>query len=461
MSIAARRFQRCGASGVAPPSNPSDVTFTPAKIPFSDPEIANSGRGQLEWLQIPADPSWWPTVDIYRRNPWEINWNTIETSRGVYDFAMIDNLLAAVPAGGRLHFRIMTWFYTDTTDLLVPSYVPLQNATNKMPDWNTEAYLSGWEKLWQAIAGRYNNNPKVGFIDIGGFGAWSEWFFEDAWGTWATETSAARICDAVINSMTNKYVIAPAPALVPGNDPGLNYGFRYAVSQSDRVGWRFDNVGAQEVDLSGGFWTQREQDTWKRAPVVTEWGTGVNTSLPRTYIDQGYRNAQLMHISTISSSNRPDMTYGPTSQYNYKNYTTMSPEDQATYATMMKHLGFRLSLVSLAIQTNAAAGSSVQVTTHWQNEGVAPTYDPWNVELVLMDGSETIVWQAALNNVTLKSVLPGEQQFSSPVTLPTMRGTFTVGIRATDPAGYLPPLHLVTSGRTEKGAYALGTIRIA
>lgn len=461
MSTTTRRLQRASINtDVILPPGPGNITFAPAKIPLSEPEITNSGRGQLEWLQIPPDPAWWPTVDIYRRNPWEINWNTIETSRGVYDFAMIDTLLASVPAGGRLHFRIMTWFYTDTTDLLVPSYVPLQNTINKMPDWNSEAYLSGWEKLWQAIAKRYNDNPKVGFIDIGGFGAWSEWFFEDAWGEWATQASAARICDAVIGSMTNKYVIAPAPALVPGNDPGLNYGFRYAVSQSDRVGWRFDNVGAQEVDLSGNFWTQREQDTWKRAPIVTEWGPSVNANLPRTYVDQGYSNAQLMHISTISSSNRPDKTYGSNNQYNYKNYNTMSPEDQATYAIMMKRLGFRLSLTSAVMQTNVAAGSAMQVATNWRNEGVAPTYDPWDVELVLMDGSNTIVWQISLDNIVLKSVLPGEHQFSSSLTVPNLRGTFTAGIRAVDPANYLPPLRLANAGRTGHGVYPLGTIRL-
>lgn len=458
MSINARRLQKTATAKKLPPPSPSNITFTPGLLALSEPEIANSGRGQLEWLGVPPDPSWWPTVDIYRRNPWEINWNTIETSQGVYDFTMIDNLIdEAVVAGGRVHFRFMTWFYINEQTRLVPSYVPLQNTTNFLPDWNSEAYLKGWENLWLAIAEKYNDDPRIGYIDIGGFGAWGEWFFDDSWGNWATETSAARICDAVINAMTKKYIIAPAPALTP-NTPGDNYGFRYAVNKSDRVGWRFDNVGAQEVDLSGTFWTQREQETWKRAPVVAEWGPSVTSSLPRTYIEQGVDNTQKMHLSTISSSNRPNQAYGPNGEYNYQHYDTMSPTDKSLYANMMKTLGYRLSLTSASMQTNIARGSSMTVTTNWHNEGVAPTYDPWNVQLVLMNGL-SIAWQGSLG-VVLKTILHGDRQFTSTITLPNLSGEFTLGIRATDPANYLPPLKLANTGRTSDGIYPLGEIRL-
>ena len=56
----------------------------------------------------------------------------------------------------------------DDFPAVTPSFIPLQPGTD-IPDWNSEAFLSGYERLMAALGAKYANDPRLGYVDVGGY----------------------------------------------------------------------------------------------------------------------------------------------------------------------------------------------------------------------------------------------------------------------------------------------------
>jgi hypothetical protein len=151
-----------------------DRTFTPEPLPWSAPHLPNSLRGPYAWLGADG-PEGWATPDVHYRD--QVYWGRIEVSDGAYDFSWFEAGLAAEEArGGRFGFRVMAccpgcWMHLrDDLPAVTPSFVPLQPGTD-IPDWNSEAFLAQWEQLMAELGARYGDDPRLGWVDVGGYGA--------------------------------------------------------------------------------------------------------------------------------------------------------------------------------------------------------------------------------------------------------------------------------------------------
>lgn len=423
MSITARRMSR---GGILPPAN---ITFTPAVLAYSSSEVVNSGRGQYEWLEQPSDPAGWPLVDCYLRD--QIAWKNLEPSQGVYSFESIDTALAkAESMGGRLGFRVMP-YYAPGSEPLAPSWIPTA-AGYDCPDWNSPEYISSWTNLISAIGAQYNSDKRLFFMDISGFGCWGEWYWEESYGPMISDTNAHAIISAAINAFPDRYVLAPA--FRPYID--------WAVTESPRVGHRFDFLGGMDISYENA---PPLNDVWKRAPAVAEWGNSAGVTMAK-----GLENVRTMHFSMLSSANKP------------MPYADLSPNEQIAFLQANKESGFRYSLDSLDMTTNVRAGTSQVVTTIWTNHNVAPTYDSWQVSVIL--SANDITHSLPLND-DLRLITGGNdvvsRSFSTSITIPAIAsGVYQVGIVVTDKNYYLSPMRLAIENQTSDGICWLGSINI-
>jgi hypothetical protein len=403
-------------------------TFKPGVIYFSSSEIANTMRGQYAWSGQDPQPSSYRTLDTYYRD--QVMWNQIEPTQGTYDFTWFDRGLADAGArGGKFGFRVMAWCpgcWRDAT----PTWLPVQPGTS-IPNWDSTVFQSRWQDLMQAISARYGDDPRLGWVDIGGYGKYGEWH-TDGEGAGASRASTLGIITSVFDAFPKQHVVINAM-----NQQGVDQ----AMALSPKIGLRADCLGAYRMYSSIPTSTV-QMARWKTAPVMTEW-----CHSPSASTVTGAAQVQKYHVSTVSSGN----TWTP--------YTSMSATQQAGWRTAVKHAGYRYQLRSVTLPKSIHSGSGFAVKTWFKNAGSAPTYDSWRVELRLLDANNEVVSSANMG-VDLTRLLGGWKSYSRTLTLNAAPGTYRVGVAVVDPVGYLAPMKLASKGRVSGGSYYLGTVKI-
>jgi len=120
------------------------------------------------------------------------DWGDIEKEEGVYDWSYIDQIMDEWGAKGyRFSFRICTHEGASQPDCLLyatPKWV-YDAGANKFdlpngviePDYGDSVYLEKLENFMREYGRKFNNDPRVEFIDIGTFGTWGEG--HTVWGT--------------------------------------------------------------------------------------------------------------------------------------------------------------------------------------------------------------------------------------------------------------------------------------
>jgi len=399
-------------------------------IPLSAPEIANPMRGQYEWLGATALPAGFPTKDVYYRD--QVAWKRIEPSPGVYDFTYFDEGLArAHELGGRFGFRVMAWCpgcWLDAT----PDWLPRQSGTD-IPDWNAEAFLAAWDRLMAELGHRYAADPALGWVDVGGYGAWGEWHNANQ-GAEITVGNAVRMMRSVLDRFPDQHVIINA--MVPKYVDA-------ATALSPRMGLRVDCLG--EFNMFSLLPTSPVlQERWKTAPVLSEWclTTGTSTTLGADQVRQ-------FHISQVARPND-----------NIAARMAADPAVAAGFVDAAKSSGYRYVLSALRVPRKLPATGSFTVRSLWRNDGSAPTYDDWRVTLQVRKRGAVVA--STDLGVDLRTVLPGTTKLKRAVALGKLkRGRYSLWVTVTDPVGYLAPMNLAIDARRAGGAYRLGLVRVA
>lgn len=405
------------------------VLFSPQALP-REQDVPNPGRGQYEWLGQQGIVPGITGSDIYWRD--QLQWGTqIEPAKGHYDFSVIDDgLRQAQDRRSRFMFRIMA-YCPGCGDNLTPAYIPRQ--PSGAPDWNSEVFLTAWGNLMAALGDRYGNDPRLGTIDIGGYGYWGEWLFYPESGTPITPANAQRMIDAVVDAFPNKHT-------------AINFVQPYAemaIASGPRVGYRFDCVGGIPVTLAQ--LPPETADVWRRNPVIGEW-----CPTPETTPSEGLRAVTDAHISQLSSGNFPHR------------WQDLDQSARNNLRDIYVRSGFRYAVDSLTVPFPLRAGEPLAIRTRWSNAGSAPTYDRWSVRLQLRDDAGRVRWQSELP-VELPAITAesGVVTSTSTTRLPEgLRGTFGVGVTVVDPQGYLAPMRLAITGDDGSGYYPLGIVTV-
>lgn len=113
------------------------------------------------------------------------DWGDIEKEEGVYDWSYIDSIMDEWgKAGYRFSFRICTYEGSGENEQLIyatPKWVYEAGAKSISlsggrlePVYSDPVYLEKLENFMREYGRKFNNDPRVEFIDIGTFGTWGE-----------------------------------------------------------------------------------------------------------------------------------------------------------------------------------------------------------------------------------------------------------------------------------------------
>lgn len=487
------------------PGQTINLSFT--AIPFSDPDILSPGRGSEQWHNGSA---WIPyptpttttqvTHDVYYR----FVWNQVEKGQGVYDWTYLDGLIkSAINKGQKLSFGIMSHRGETGADGALSyggaiSYYPaylhnlMQSEVSTSRDWvsngiwvpnfNSLNYISRLEALNKAtsdhlLTTRYTptSGPHAGksillsdaiyCIDIRGFGTWGEWHTSSGMANWSafpsgrvpTAESLKKIIDAHTKVLNDWWLVMMIAAYDGGSSqfpvfapyPEVAWYAINARNAKGAVGFRKDQWGARDEYLAKLAETNNVTyngslpfknyilDKWKTAPVTGE-------PMPGTYADMSdlERQVRLYHATSVGNGN-----YGATPNTTQQNYIRNA----------LKASGYRIEIKGGKVETSAG---SISITLNWQNVGIAPTYENWDVWFELVNSSGVVV--ASKQSMFTPRLFPPHATPTSVTDNITtsITGTYTLRVVIKDPSGYRAPLPLAIQGRQSNGSYNLATVQL-
>ncbi len=408
------------------------TTFTVAPLGFGA-DVPNPLRGQYRWLGAEPTPAKVTSNDVYYRD--QVYWGRLEKSDNVWDFSAIDAGLADAGArGGKFGFRVMAYcpgcWMESRADFpaVTPSFVPRQEG-GYIPDWNSAGFQSQWKELMDELGRRYANDPRLGYVDVGGYGSYGEWHVDA--GTQVSDTNGLAIVRAVTAAFPSKHVLINTMTTVPFT--------LKALAASSNLGLRTDNLGCPDMysTVPGDL---RLQKVWKTRPFFSEWCTGGDPVL-------GAKQAQQFHISTMSSGNMP------------WSFESLAATQRSQYAKALATAGYRIQLKTVTLPSSFGPGEKVAVSTVWKNLGTAPAYDVWQARLVFVNAATGASLTKPLGS-PLKGLIAKKTRSASISGSGLAKGRYRVYLSVVDPSGYSRPMNLANAGRTAQGAYPVGTVTI-
>ena len=410
----------------------SDRTFSLSPLPLSA-DLPNPLRGQYRWLGSEPTPSTVTSNDVYYRD--QVYWGRLEQADNVWDFSWLDAGLAEAEArGGTFGFRVMAycpgcWMETRADwPAVTPSFVPRQ-ADGYVPDWNSAGFQAQWRELMAELGRRYGNDPRLGYVDVGGYGSYGEWHVDA--GERVTDANGLAIVRAVTAAFPTKHVLINTMTPVP---------FTLMALQANRnLGMRTDNLGCPDM-YSMVAVDSRLQSVWKTRPFFSEWCTRADPVL-------GAQQARQFHVSTMSSGNMPWSA------------DTLDAKQRAAYVKALATVGYRIQVRSVTMPDTLAADSRFVVQTAWTNQGTAPTYDDWDVRLTFVNTASGVSVVKSLGR-PLEGLHDSARRSATVRASGLADGRHRVFLSVVDPSGYSVPMRLANTGRTDAGAYPVGVVRV-
>lgn len=235
----------------------------------------------------------------------------------------------------------------------------------KSPDYNDPRMLAAMERLIAAMGKRYNNHPRVAFIQIGLLGFWGEWHTYPRDELYATPETEQRVIDAYRMAFPEKSLMVRYARDYAGKqkwigfhddmfpedtDNGMDWGFLAGLRRENQAeNWKVAVVGGEMVPGKAGQWLGKDFDT------------------------------------TWIMLNRAHFTWvGP-----YCPALT-NPKEKAfrkRSEDLVRKMGYEFQITEATHPAQVKAGQAARLTLKGQNTSVAPFYYPWSVEWALIDSS--------------------------------------------------------------------------
>jgi len=475
----------------------TNLSFT--QIPVGNADLVAPGRGAEYWNNAPWDNNNDPQIPAGNSNPlnsyYRFNWVDIEstTAQGSYDWSIFDNQInSAIDKGEMFSFGVMSMCSgCGLPGFGYPTYLHnlmQSEATNStdwqnsdgvwVPNWNSPNFQNRWAALLNTIANHINTTSHNGkayknaiyYVDVRGYGDFGEWHTYPWTGTeptgrLATTASLEGIIGAVKTAFPNNPLVIAMAAFAPNTyDVGGNISSEFAyyvlttTNAWGQIGWRRDNLGddgynALLANNDGSYnpgsgnvaFQPLIMNKWKYAPIGGEPANDLNgTSRCGSIQCDLVNEVNLFHISSFGNGNYP-----------VSNSSNASLAPNVIAAS--KASGYRLVLTGGNMTTNLSGGSAFNITVNWQNIGVAPVYEKWNVVYELRKSDGTVVWTG--NSAFQPSLFlpqPAATPQSDNFTLTSVTpGTYSMYLIVRDPVNYKTPLPLAITGRNTDGSYLL------
>lgn len=357
------------------------------------------------------------------------------------------------------------------------TYWPADMATG---DYTSEQFKSRVVRLIDRLGELWNDDPRVAFVEVGLIGRWGEHHNPNP-----TPDVQELISDAFRRAMPDKLasVRHPWKEFEPGQfgvywDSFGHYQQMYSQGRlirelfaEDPTYWQRQYIGG-EVAYDWGDWKIQPGETPAHS---------VRLPVHRDYIINTIRWLHTTQLRWIG---------------NYEQHAAPETFDavRAGAEIMQKAFGYRFILEQVTFPAQVRAGETFEVELHVRNEGSAPFYYRWPLELALLD-PDTLepVWRAPFEEVDIRDWLPGtdwpeptwveydkwpgfvavwpkgDLAYATPALPYSAKGHFTpdlpegryiLSLAILDPGGNVPSVRFAIANYLRGGRHPIGIIAI-
>jgi hypothetical protein len=282
---------------------------------------------------------------------------------------------------------------------------------------------------------RYDGDPNIEFVDIGGYGIWSEWHTKHE----APVEVRRRIADAYLTAFKK------TPLVMMSDDADtLAYALAHGAGvRRDGVGspWHEQNwIGSAKYAGVAGF-----ADAWKRAPVVFEWHGNYDQITARGWsFDRAIQFILNNHVTYIND-----------------NLQAVPAARMPDLERLARLAGYRFVLREVRHEAVVRRGAALSVAMKWANVGVGRLYRSYPLSLALLDQNGATVCQVQAK-ADPRDWLPGEvaacQCLAIPATIAP--GVYSLALALIDPQTGKPAIHLAVDAPQTQLLYRVSRVTV-
>lgn len=353
-----------------------------------------------------------------------IPWKVFEPSDGSFDYAAVEKIIDREGSKGRhLMLRLYCDWHGDNFESDCPKWLytdvgvaRLQGNNGRyITDFNDERYIAQAHQAIEALADRFDNDPRIYTFQMGLIGYWGEWHtFGSDFGNGGYDLK-----DSTRISILDRYKSSFSRAKLM-----VRYPWREPTQSAAGIGFHNDffvanNGHSDEFDeaVSAG-------DQWRKNPIGGEVpprdGNDANSEKIALFqTNKGLDMIQTGHYSTMKAGS----------------YRVIEGDSNyADYLKLHKKMGYNYQIEEAKFSDTISNSQQLEVELNGRNIGVAPMYYNWDVQFALLDSDNTPV--ATSNAVAdLTNIMPSDSfSFTSNLNLSLVNpNTYKLAVRIIQP----------------------------
>ncbi|WP_435021493.1 DUF4832 domain-containing protein [Tundrisphaera sp. TA3] len=397
------------ASGLAAPPEP-EVVVRPSPAPGP---LDNPLKGWCPYAD--AGPIRQPYSMVFLYAPWK----DLEPEEGRYAFDRWERRSWSAPRAAGKHVVLRVYIDYPSRPSGLPGWLKekgvkltpyADHGGGLSPDYDDPRMVAAMERLIEAMGRRYDGDPRVAFIQLGLLGFWGEWHTWPKGKLYASKETERRVIDAYRRAFPHKILMARYARDAAGDQPWL--GFHDDMFPDDT-----DN--GHDWSFLAGLRKSGRMDNWQRAAI----GGEMEPHRAKKWLGEGYEH-------TVEMVERSHFTWvGP---YAPALDASRSPEFLGRSEALVRRMGYQFRLDEVRHPATVAPGGSLTVAIRGENQGVAPFYYPWPVELALINAAGKVAGRWPLR-CDVRSWRPGPFQVDGGVEANSPPGRYRLALGIIDP----------------------------
>lgn len=375
-----------------------------------------------------------------------VPWKELEPTKGDYAFAAWEQKTWNTKAAQGKHIVLRVTIDYPSRPSGLPDWLRKEGVKETAyteegggmsPNYDDPKMVAAMQRLIAALGKRYNTNPRVGFVQFGLLGFWGEWHTYPRTELFASDATVKKVIDAAHRAFPDKQLMNRYPTGYPGKQMWLGF-FDDMFPE--------DTNGKQDWNFLPRLRTSKRQDAWKTVPIGGEMVPHAAERLLEKDWSMTMKRLEDAHFSWV----------GPYSPAIAGLFDSKFVERSQA---MVRRMGYEYRLDEIRLPTSIRKGKSLKVEVHGTNQGVAPFYYRWPVELALMDPKGQVVQHWPVKS-DLRAWLPGAFQFASAATVDASSGNYRLMLGIIDPWTKKPAIRFANKLPVETGWTELAKVQV-
>jgi Domain of unknown function (DUF4832) len=326
-----------------------------------------------------------------------------------FDWEPMEALLNKITArGNQAVFRI--WIEYPGKESGLPEYLreegvkitswknPDEKKTCYSPDYDDERVVAALEAFIDALGRRYDNDPRIGFITAGLLGSWGEWHTYPRADLFASPITQRRILNAYEKAFNQTPILLRYPA-GEGSE-------RLAANAHYEMGYHDDSFAWGTLDRG-------KEDDWFFMPILKKAGDEALNKW-RTHPIGGEIRPELWgQIFDARPAHPQAQDFAECVRQTHVSWLMDSgmfkkkvkDDRYARALAQVQRMGYDFHVSTAEI---SRAAKTLQVRLRVVNQGVAPFYQDWGMELAAL-GAEGVIAQRWPVDWKITGLLPGDE----------------------------------------------------